>query len=196
MNEENKNIQSAPEGAPASAAVASPAASEFFDWIHSIMLALIVCILIFVFVGRGVDVNGHSMNPTLTHEDRLVISNLLYTPKAGDIVVIRVPSYKNESLIKRVIATEGQTVDIDFELGIVYVDGNALEEDYVNDLTYTQLAFDGEITVPEGHIFVLGDNRNKSSDSRHALIGCVDVRCIIGKAYFRFFPFSGIGFVS
>jgi len=197
MNEENKNTQSAPEGAEApEKALVSPAAGEFFDWVHSIMMALIACILIFVFVGRGVDVNGDSMNPTLIDKDKIVISNLFYTPEVGDIVVLRVESYKNEPLVKRIIAVEGQTVDIDFELGIVYVDGVALEENYVNELTYTALAFDGEITVPEGHVFVLGDNRNRSSDSRHERIGCVDVRCIIGKAYFRFFPFSGFGFIS
>jgi signal peptidase I len=167
--------------------------TDAFDWVQCIVTALVVCILLFVFVGRTVGVEGPSMQSTLWEGDTLIISKLFYTPKQGDIVILRKDSFKQEPIVKRIIALEGQTVDIDFEQGIVYVDGQALEEDYINDYTYRSLDFDGEITVPEGCVFVMGDNRNQSSDSRDARIGCVDTRYIIGKAYLRVMPLSKFG---
>lgn len=164
-----------------------------FDWIQTIVTALVACILVFVFVGRTVGVIGPSMQQTLVEGDRLVISNLFYTPKYGDIVVLRKDTFKNEPIIKRVIATEGQTVDIDFDAGVVYVDGAALDEPYVNAPTYEREDFEGPVTVPEGCVFVMGDNRNRSTDSRYAAIGCVDVRYILGKAMFRITPLSKFG---
>jgi len=170
--------------------------AEIYDWVQSIMMALIVCILVFLFFGHGVDVIGDSMVPTLQWYDKLFISDLFYTPENGDIVVFRADTYREEPLVKRVIAVEGQTVNIDFDQGIVYVDGVALDEPYINAPTFNKINFDGEVTVPEGHVFVMGDNRNNSADSRDDRIGFVDVRCILGKAYFRFYPFSELGFVS
>ena len=166
---------------------------DAFDWIQTIVTALVVCILLFVFVGRTVGVIGPSMQQTLIQGDRLIISNLFYTPKYGDIVVLRKDSFKDEPIIKRVIATEGQTVDIDFEAGLVYVDGTALNEPYTNTPTNVREDFEGPVTVPEGCVFVMGDNRNQSTDSRTASIGCVDTRYIIGKAVFRITPFSKFG---
>ena len=133
------------------------------------------------------------MESTLFSRDRVLISNLFYTPEQGDIVVFRKASYKEEALIKRVIALEGQTVDIDFEEGLVYVDGVALNEPYVNTPTNMQLDFEGEITVPEGCVFVLGDNRNKSNDSRDDRIGCIDERFILGRVVLRITPLSHFG---
>ena len=104
------------------------------------------------------------------------------------IVVLEKKSFGDEPIVKRIIATEGQTVDIDFEKGIVYVDGEPLAEDYVNDLTYYEADFDGEVTVPEGCVFVMGDNRNASSDSRDSRIGMIDTRSILGKVYFVVLP--------
>lgn len=161
---------------------------ELYDWVQCIISALLCGILIFMFVGRVIGVYGTSMLPTLMHGDMAIISNLLYTPQNGDIVIIQKDSFDEDPIVKRIIATEGQTVDIDFESGIVYVDGKALEEEYVNSLTFTRLDFTGEVTVPENCVFVLGDNRNASNDSRDQNIGMVDERCIIGKVYLIIFP--------
>ena len=171
----------------------NPAANETLDWLQSIVSALVVCILIFTFLGRVVGVVGSSMVPTLEDGQRLIVSKLFYTPKYGDIVVLRKREFKEEPIVKRVIATEGQTVDIDFEAGIVYVDGTALDEPYVNAPVHERESFEEPVTVPEGCVFVMGDNRNASTDSRYSLIGCVDTRLILGKAYFRLYPLNRIG---
>lgn len=167
--------------------------NEALDWLQCIVSAIVVCILLFTFAFRVVSVVGSSMVPTLEDNDRLIISNLFYRPKYGDIVVLRKLSFKDEAIIKRVIATEGQTVDIDFEEGIVYVDNVALDEPYVNALVHEPEDFTEPVTVPEGCVFVMGDNRNRSTDSRYASIGCVDTGLILGKAYFRLLPFDKFG---
>ena len=166
---------------------------DLFDWLETFVTALVACILIFTFVGHTVGVIGPSMQQTLQEGDRLVISRLFYTPKAGDIVVLRKDSFRSEPIIKRIIATEGQTVDIDFDEGVVYVDGVALDEPYVNAPTYEPEDFTEPVTVPEGCVFVMGDNRNRSTDSRTDSIGCVDVRYILGKALFRLTPLDKFG---
>lgn len=170
--------------------------TDALDWVQCIVTALLVCVLLFVFVGRTVGVVGHSMLPTLNDGDRLIISDLFYTPKQGDIVVLRKESLTEEPIIKRVIAVGGQTVDIDFDAGVVYVDGEALDEDYVNSPTNRELQFSGPVTVPEGCVFVLGDNRNASNDSRDERLGCVDERYIIGRVIIRLLPISDFGVVD
>lgn len=152
-----------------------------YDWVQCVVYALVAGVLIFIFVGRAINIEGASMFPTLHNGDKVIVSDLFYTPKMGDVVVLRTLSYGPDPLVKRIIATEGQTVDIDFEAGLVYVDGIALTENYVNAPIYFRDSFAGPVKVPEGCIFVLGDNRNESSDSRHESIGMVDERCIIGK---------------
>ena len=127
------------------------------------------------------------MYSTLHDGDKLFTSNLFYTPEQGDIIILRTPSY-NEPLVKRVIAVEGQTVDIDFNTGVVYVDGEALDEPYTYEPTYLSNGFEGPVTVPEGMVFVMGDNRNNSNDSRHPAIGCIDNRAILGKVYMILIP--------
>ena len=159
-----------------------------YDWMQCIVSALIFGIMLFLFVGRVVGVDGWSMLPTLENRDRVLISNFFYTPKQGDIVILQAEAYDDEPLVKRVIATAGQTVDIDFQAGIVSVDGVALQEDYTAELTYTQLDFHGPVTVPDGCVFVMGDNRNESTDSRDSRIGMVDTRCIMGKVYLILIP--------
>lgn len=169
--------------------------AELYDMLHDLIYILAVVTLLFVFVVRLVGVDGSSMIPTLQNRDFLLLeSNFLYDVEdieCGDIVVLNVPYYweRDKSLIvKRVIATEGQTVDIDYETSKVYVDGVCLQEDYINEQTIRRL-WDGALelelpaTVPEGHIFVLGDNRNNSSDSRFAPVGMIDERCVLGKAW-------------
>ncbi|MBQ8264255.1 MAG: signal peptidase I [Oscillospiraceae bacterium] len=174
--------------------------SELFDWMQCIVFALIFCILVFLFLGRTVGVIGGSMENTLFEGERLVISKLFYTPEYGDIVVLRQDTFRNEPIVKRVIATEGQTVDIDFEECVVYVDGVALDEPYTkeygNYTYYDAQDFEDEVTVPEGCVFVMGDNRNGSTDSRTDSIGFVDTRKILGKVIFRIAPLDRMGFVE
>lgn len=166
---------------------------EIYDWMQSLVFALIICIIVFVFIFRIVDVSGDSMNPTLLNGDKLVVSDVFYKPKQGDIVIFRKDEYKAEALVKRVIATEGQTIEIDFDRGRVYVDGELLDEPYIAEPTHNQLDFQGPQTVPEGCVFFMGDNRNASSDSRRAQIGMVDERLIVGKVLLRVFPLDSIG---
>ena len=162
--------------------------AEVYDWIQCIIFALVFCVLLFVFAVRMVNVVGHSMVPTLEQSDKVVISNLFYHPKQGDVVVLRKQTLMQEPIVKRIIATEGQTVDIDFDLGQVYVDGELLDEDYINDYTYREEGTVFPLTVPEGEVFLMGDNRNHSNDSRDSSLGTVDTRLLIGKAVFLVFP--------
>ena len=168
--------------------------AEVYDWIQCIIFALVFCVLLFVFAVRMVNVVGHSMVPTLEQSDKVVISNLFYHPKQGDVVVLRKQTLMEEPIVKRIIATEGQTVDIDFDDGVVYVDGKALDEPYVNEPVHDRENFEGKIT--EGCVFVMGDNRNASTDSRDARLGCVDTRYIMGRVYFTLFPVKNIGVVK
>lgn len=163
---------------------------DVFDWVQSLVLALIVCVLVFTFIVRVVSVSGTSMLDTLQNNDRIVVSNLFYTPKQGDIVVLRKESFSSEPIVKRIIATEGQIVHIDFDAGVVYVDGEALDEPYAREPISRRIDFDGDVEVPEGCVFVLGDNRNGSTDSRDLRIGCVDERLIMGRAFFLLIPGS------
>ena len=168
-----------------------------YEWIQCLAAALAACVVLFMFGVKVIDVKGTSMNPTLYNGDKMIVSNLFYTPKTGDVVVFKTDTYDpDKALVKRVIATEGQEINIDFDNGIVYVDGEAIEEDYINDLTLTQLDFIGPKTVPDGCVFVMGDNRNMSIDSRKTEIGMVDSRKILGRVYFVIFPVSDIGVVE
>ena len=169
---------------------------EIYDWLQCIVYALVACILVFVFFFRTIDVVGHSMEPTLMEGDKLIVSNLFYTPECGDIVVLRKDTFSDQPIVKRVIATEEQVVDIDFEKGVVYVDGVALDEPYIAEKTTRPIDFDGKVTVPKGCVFVMGDNRNKSTDSRDNDIGMVDTRYIIGHEILRIMPINKIGFVD
>ena len=171
--------------------------AELYDWIQCIVMALIICIVAFMVFVRIIDVNGTSMNPTLNHGDKMLVSDLFYKPRAGDVVVFHAEHYDAEkALVKRVIATEGQEINIDFDKGIVYIDGVPIEEDYIMELTHNKLDFIGPQTVPDGCVFVMGDNRNASTDSRHADIGMVDERLILGRVYAVLFPLDSLGFVK
>lgn len=163
---------------------------DLYEWAQALVCSVLAVVLLFTFVIRLIGVDGHSMVPTLQNGDRLlVLSSLLDSDyEYGDIVVLREESFLEEPIVKRVIATEGQTVDIDFEAGVVYVDGEALDEPYINEPTYMEEGTEFPLTVPEGCIFVMGDNRNHSSDSRDSRLGTVDTRCVLGKAVFLAFP--------
>lgn len=166
---------------------------EIYEWIQCLVFALIFCVVMFVFLFRLVDVVGDSMNPTLEDGDKMVVSDLFYKPKQGDIIIFRKDEYKSEALVKRVIATEGQTVEIDFTKGRVYVDGELLDEPYIAEPTKNQIDFTGTQIVPEGCVFVMGDNRNESADSRDSRIGMIDERLIIGKVLLTVYPLNHMG---
>lgn len=160
--------------------------SDAYMLLHDLAYILAAVSLIFVFVLRLVIVDGYSMYPTLVNRDYVALeSNVLYQNiRPRDVVVANVPGFQEGPIVKRVIAVAGQTVDIDFLAGVVYVDGQALEEDYIYQPTYLQYYNDGvqfPLTVDEGCVFVLGDNRNDSRDSRYAPIGQIDTRYVLGR---------------
>ena len=166
---------------------------EMYDWVYSLIIALIICVIIFAFFIRVIDVVGTSMNPTLNNNDKMLVSGLLYKPSVGDVVVFKKDEYDpDKALVKRVIAVEGQEINMDFEKGIVYINGQSIVEDYILEPTMNKLDFIGPKTVPEGCVFVMGDNRNASVDSRKKEIGMVDTRLILGKAYYVIYPLSVI----
>ena len=163
-------------------------------YLHDLIHLLAVVMIVFMLLFRIVIVSGSSMYSTLWNGDWLLVTgSVLYQePKAGDIIVASKDSFNDgEPIIKRVIATEGQTVDIDFEAGVVYVDGKALEEDYTYTPTNVQEGIVFPVTIADGCIFAMGDNRNGSKDSRHPDIGMIDTREILGRAVFLMFPGMG-----
>ena len=164
---------------------------KIFKESRDYFVILILFMLVYILCFRVVIVVGDSMFDTLVDGDYLVlISNVFYTePKHGDIIVASKDSFRGgECIVKRVIATEGQEVDIDFEKGIVYVDGEALQEDYIYSETKLYEGISFPLTVSEGCLFVLGDNRMDSKDSRSPEIGLIDMREVLGKAVFLLYP--------
>ena len=181
---------------------------DLYEWVQALVCSVLAVVLIFTFGIRLIGVDGTSMLQTLQDGDRLLVLNSLLHDnyQAGDIVVLRKDSFMQEPIVKRVIATGGQTVDINFDSGAVFVDGEELDEPYINERTYTPEGTEFPLKVPEGSIFVMGDNRNGSSDSRHYMLGTVDNRYVIGKAILLAFPgpdnttgqreFSRIGWIG
>lgn len=175
---------------------------EVFEWLESIAFSLFIVILLFTFLFRTVDVIGSSMSPTLTGKDRynsstqgdkLIISHIFYQPKQGDIIAVKSEAL-NENIIKRIIAIENQEIKIDFSTGKVFVDGEQLFENYILDT----IAIDESrgifsAVVPKNCVFVMGDNRNNSLDSRDSRISFIKESDILGKAVFRVFPFKSFG---
>ena len=160
-----------------------------YDFVSVLVSAVVAIAIIFMFVFRVVGVVGTSMVPTLQDGDWLFITAGDSKPQYGQVIIITQPNWFDEPIVKRIIATENQTVDINFEKGEVYVDGVQLNEPYINNLTLNQE--DGvtfPLTVPEGHVFVMGDNRQGSTDSRSEKIGFIDENYILGVVKVR--PFN------
>ena len=174
--------------------------SDLYYWLQTLVIAVVAIVLIFTFVGRITRVEGDSMLGTLHNGDLLLLRSIAYTPKAGDIVVLNKTTPETtallggDAIVKRVIATGGQTVYIDYSTATVYVDGEPLDEPYVNeDYMYEHSGpYSGQLpfVVPEGEIFVMGDNRNHSTDSRHPVVGTIDEDYVLGRAECVMFPIS------
>ena len=163
---------------------------DLYEWVQALVCSVMAVVVIFTFGVRLIGVDGHSMVPTLQHGDRLLVLNSMFYDdyQYGDIVILTKETFLSAPIVKRVIAVGGQTVDIDFESGSVYVDGKLLNEPYINELTFQEEGVEFPVVVPEGSIFVMGDNRNHSDDSRNSRLGTVDTRYVIGKAVFLAFP--------
>ena len=165
---------------------------ELYMNVRVLVSMMAVFVMMFTFVARIIVVSGPSMENTLWGGDLILVWGLGYTPKQGDVVVLTQESYQEDSIVKRVIATGGQRVDIDYGANAVRVDGELLEEDYIKEQMFVPGYGEGinHVTVPEGCLFVMGDNRNESADSRYPDIGIVDTRCVIGRGVAVMFPFE------
>ena len=189
--EELERYSSAPEPEPVPSPAKPSRRRELLEWLRSLGIAVAAALLLFHFVIAFVNVKGHSMEPTVSDGDFLAISRLFYTPKSGDIVVVSQKNGRKERLIKRIIATGGQVVDI--ADGAVFVDGVKLEEPYLAGVSTGSGEQSFPLTVPEGQVFLMGDNRSHSMDSRSQTIGCVDEKEIMGRVLFRLLPLSRMG---
>lgn len=172
----------------------SPIVGWVYDWSRYIIITLVFAVIVLTFFLRVVGVDGRSMMNTLLHGDKVVVTNFMYTPKDGDIVVISHAEKYDKAIIKRIIATEGQTLQIDYKNQRVYVDGTLLDEPYVSSELKEGNAEIPSV-IPEGKVFVMGDNRFDSLDSRSVEIGLIDVENIIGKAQFILYPFDRMQFL-
>ena len=157
------------------------------EWYEALISAALVLVLVFSFFFRIIQVDGSSMVPTLVNGDKLIVWGAGYTPQRGDVVIVDSYTSYGKPLVKRVIAKGGDTISIDYDAGTVEVNGELLREDYDVEFPYT---------VPEGTVFVMGDNRNESLDSRSSYVGCIDERDILGKVLLCFLPVSDFGVVK
>lgn len=192
MDNENVNIVPEEEAPPEK----NSWQKEVRDWIMSIAIAIVLALLIRTFLFTLVNVSGSSMTPTLTDGDKLYVTKLMYTPTAGDIVILKPPTDTSKHYVKRVIATAGMTVDIDPITHDVSVDGKVLDEPYITGKT-TEIGFavTYPYTVKEGEVFVLGDNRNPGGSSDSRSLGPIPEKNVDGKVLFRLLPISSFGSV-
>lgn len=164
-----------------------------FEWAEALITSLVVVVILFTFVFRIVNVSGPSMMDTLMDKDKVVLTNMYYDPQPGDIVVVTHAAHMNQPIVKRIIAVGGQTLKIDFDTGEVFVDGVLLHEPYIKSPTIDPEDNIVPSVVPDGYVFVMGDNRGNSLDSRSTQIGLIDERNILGKVQYIVFPFSRAG---
>ncbi len=171
---------------------------DLYFWLQALVAALVLLILLFTFVGRIIGVSGSSMVPTLHNGDMLLLQSIGYTPRQGDVVVLTKEfDAADGPIVKRVIATGGQHVVIDYNAGTVTVDGVVLDEPYINEPMVRPMGDTlTDVLVPEGSIFVMGDNRNHSSDSRDVTLGTVDERYVLGRAIWVLLPFQDFGAIA
>jgi signal peptidase I len=169
---------------------------ELYEWFEAILTALMLVIIVMIFLLRPANVEGPSMENTLHEGDRLIFTDIGFTPQYGDIVIVDSEGL-GKFIVKRVIATEGQTIDIDFVNATVKVDGVILDEKYISTVTVNdEEGHSYPVVVPDNCVFVMGDNRMHSTDSRSARVDFVNVDDIYGKVIFRFYPFSKLGVVE
>lgn len=172
---------------------------ELYEWLQILVFCTVIAVLLFNCVARISRVDGQSMDYTLRHNELLLVWSLGYSPKQGDIVILNKTTADflgEHAIVKRVIATGGQTVDIDYARGFVYVDGELLDEPYIAEEMYlpaTPHMMQTHFEVPEGEVFVMGDNRNHSTDSRDDRLGTIHEDYILGRAVAVLFPFGSIG---
>lgn len=173
---------------------------ELYTWLQALSFALVLLVVIFTFFGRIIGVDGESMVPTLQDRDMLLLQCVGYEPAQGDVVVLHKDfATVTDPIVKRVIAVGGQTVDVDYSRGEVLVDGEAIDQSYLGEPmvdTGNPYMMKTHWEVPEGSVFVMGDNRNNSSDSRDERLGVVDNRYVLGKVMRIIFPLSHIGGVE
>lgn len=191
LDDSNEEANAAPYGSEIKLNK-NEAVSTVFDWLGSLFMALVIVLLIMTFCFRIIDVDGKSMEPTLIDSDKVAITDLFYTPHNGDIVIISHAEEYQKPLVKRVIATAGQDLRLDYDKNEVYVDGEKLDEPYIQGMTVRGDVPEEELNgiVPEGKVFVMGDNRSISLDSRYRQIGFIDEDLIIGKAQLDVIPHS------
>lgn len=170
--------------------------THILEWFDALIFALTLVLLILLFIVRTVNVDGISMVPTLQDGDQLLARSVAYKAQRGDIVVIDGYTSYGDPLVKRVIGLGGDTIDIDFDAGEVYVNEEMLDEPYIAEPTHRQFDVKFPVTVPEGYVFLMGDNRHWSKDSRDSEIGFIDERDILGKAVFRIMPFDSFGLLE
>ncbi len=169
---------------------------DIYETAECIIIAFVVIVALILFVFRAVSVDGDSMLPNMHDGDRIITTNFLYTPQKGDVVVIDENTNYGKPLIKRVIASEGDKIFIDFATGDVYINDEKLSEEYIYEKIAVQEKENINMIVPEGYVFVMGDNRNYSLDSRDPSIGLINEKNILGKAFFQMYPLNDIGVVK
>ena len=167
--------------------------NKIYDFVETICLSALTVTFVMVFLFRVVSVDGESMTNTLQNNDRLIITTLYSDLQRGDVVVTDNSNGTGKLLIKRVVAVAGDTIRIDYSSGQVYLNGSVLSEEYIREPMAVSNREPLEVTVPRGQVFLMGDNRNNSTDSRDSRVGCVDERDIMGAAVLRMLPFGKIG---
>lgn len=204
MTEDFNKQQPAPAAEEPKPEPAEAPGTALFEWLQMLMVCVLAAVVLFNCFARLTRVDGESMENTLADGEMMWVWSLGYEPEQGDIVVLNkttapIPGWNGKlAIVKRVIALGGQTVDIDYNTGTVYVDGQPLDEPYIKEPMYNTGSIHMQQThweVPEGSVFVLGDNRNRSTDSRDDRLGPVDEGYILGKAVMALWPISKFGFM-